>query len=1126
MRRFVNQTTRVMRILSVIMLAFTLSLSARTVSQTVTFKGKDVPLTRLFEEVKKQTGLYVMYSNEQVANAKPVSVEAKQVPVDEFVSTILKDQPFQFSIEGNTVFIRTKQPTEGVSPRLNLPSLDTPPEPIRGVVKDSTGMPLSGATVMNKRTKKSVQTNAKGEFTLLAEDGDILALSFIGFETQTIRVTGSSMLAVLRVSSSPLDEIQIRAYGTTSKRLNTGNISTVKAEEINKQPVNNPLLALSGRVPGLEITQTSGIPGAPVVVKIRGTNSLSFYPNANAPLFVIDGLPFLNDFGNQLGGAFLGGSSVDFLMNSALSLINPTDIESIDILKDADATSIYGSRGANGVILITTKKGKAGKTRFNVTVQSGIGEVARKARLLNVDQYKQMRLETLRNSSVFFNNPYYALDTTAIPSSYPDLFLWKGKHDWQDEMIGGRANYNDANASVSGGTSMVQYMIGGTYHKETTVFPGNSADHKANLHFNITGISANQRFRTSLTGGYMSNWKNFPVNDLTRYITLAPTTPDLLREDGSLNWAPYLNYYGFTYYLLEQNPFSILFKPFTANTNNLISSGEISYKIVSALQAKITLGYNQIQSSSYSADPSVSRVPGSLLSRASQFRTNNVRSVITEPQLLYRTVLGLNKIDVLFGGSFQSNESKMQFISASGFASDEVMENQSAAAQFINENTSSQFKYAAVFARLNYNFSDKYIVNLNARRDGSSRFGPGKQFGNFGSIGTAWVFSEENAVKRFLRFLSFGKLRVSYGTAGNDGISDYAYLERYFYTSFSYFDTKGLVTTGVFNNDYHWESIKKGELGLELGFFNDRITAQTSYYRNRSSNQLQRMTLPNMVGPGDVVYNSPATVQNSGVEFVLNTQNIKSAKFNWITSINFSRQRNKLVAYPDIENSAEAKLLDYKVGQPIGIPAVYKLIGVDPSSGLYQFADINGNPIGGGADASFFQRVAVNTNPEYYAGVSNTISYKNISLFFLFQFVKQLGNNYLYSFPQLPGSFSRGTILSNQPVEILEAKRWQKPGDMAVIGKFYRDNLPGYTEAMHSDRAYSDASFARLKNISLSFELPSRVKERLKVDIFRIFIEGQNVLTITNFKGLDPENQSVSSLPPLRVITARIQVGF
>lgn len=1105
-----------MQLTAVLLLTACLQVAANTSGQTVTLKVKDAPLKQVLVEIQEQTGFSILFDNQLVERAGPVTLNVRDMPINEVMNICLKDQPFQFTVANNSIVIKS----HGMELKSTPTFFGGPPEPIRGVVRDSTGAALSGATVYNKRTKKSVQTNARGEFSIEGDVNDELQITFIGFEQKTFTFKGGALLTVLNVSSSPLDEVQIQAYGTTSRRFSTGTISSVKSDQIEKQPVSNPLLALTSRVPGLEIVQSSGIPGSPVTVKIRGRNSLS--TTGNDPLFVIDGLPYLG----QTGELPFAGLSSDFQKISALSLINPNDIGSIEVLKDADATSIYGSRGANGVILISTKKGKAGTSRINLNVQSGIGQVARKAKLLNVEQYKKMRFEALSNSAINISDP--AFDSAILQILYPDLFAWNGNHDWQQEMIGGTAKYNDFQASISGGSSSVQYLISGNFHKETTVFPSNSGDHKANVHLSLNTTSSNQKFRTSFIAGYMSNWRDYPKYDFTQFITLAPTAPNLLRSDGSLNWGLITHpVYGFSLYTLQNNPYANLFQPFTFNANNLVSNANISYSFLSNFVAKLSVGYNTIQGNSFSGRPSSAQYPGAPVNRTSYFNNNGTKSIIVEPQLSYNKLTGRNRIDALIGGSFQNRQTEIQFVNASGFASDELIKNLGAAAQYTNENSLAQYKYLAAFGRVTYNFLGKYLISLNGRRDGSSRFGPGKQFGNFGSVAAAWIFSEERFIKETIPFMSFGKVRVSYGTAGNDGIGDYKYLEKYQNTAFAYLETKGLVLNELVNKDFHWESIKKSEISLDLGFFKDQITFQGNYYRNRSSNQLQTLLLPNMTGAGQVIYNSPALIQNSGVEVVVNSINVDRRSFKWTTSFNITRQRNKLVAYPSIESSTIAKIHHYELGQPIGLPSVYKFIGVDPTSGNYQFSDVNGNPLGGNADASLYQRISVNTNPSFYSGLFNSISYKNITFDFLVQFVKQVGRNYLYNFPQSPGQFtSGGGILSNQPVDIIEARRWKKAGDISVIGKFQDELSTGYNEAVQSDAAYSDASYIRLKNISLSVDLTTRMIQRMRLQGLRIYLHGQNLVTVTNYRGLDPENQSVTSLPMMRVVTVGIQASL
>ncbi|MEJ0080934.1 MAG: hypothetical protein WDM78_08305 [Puia sp.] len=429
-----------------------------------------------------------------------------------------------------------------------------------------------------------------------------------------------------------------------------------------------------------------------------------------------------------------------------------------------------------------------------------------------------------------------------------------------------------------------------------------------------------------------------------------------------------------------------------------------------------------------------------------------------------------------------------------------------------------KYKYEAVFGRINYNWEDKYLINLTGRRDGSSRFGSGKQFGNFGAIGAAWIFSNENFIQKNFDFLSFGKIRGSYGTTGNDGIPDYQYLDLYSVTYTPYGGIHGLSPTNLANPSLVWEIDKKLEGGLELGFLKDRIFITANYFRNRSGNQLVVTPVSFVTGFNSIQENLPALVQNSGTEWTLKTINVKSKNFNWSSSINLTIARNKLISFPNLANSTYSNTL--VIGQPINILKLYHSLGVNDTTGIYQFASSQGaptytpDPI---KDVTSF----VNRTPKYYGGFQNSLRYKRITLDFFFQFVKQIGQNLLGAYYSLPGGES------NMPVAFLN--RWQKPGDKAIYQQFsqtFSYASPVYQAlqyAHRSDFAYSDASYIRLKNIAISWQLPDEFRNKLGLQNARIYLQAQNLFTITHYQGIDPESQGLG-LPPLRVVTAGIQI--
>jgi hypothetical protein len=417
---------------------------------------------------------------------------------------------------------------------------------------------------------------------------------------------------------------------------------------------------------------------------------------------------------------------------------------------------------------------------------------------------------------------------------------------------------------------------------------------------------------------------------------------------------------------------------------------------------------------------------------------------------------------------------------------------------------------------------NKYLLNLTARRDGSNKFGDKNKFHNFWSVGGGWIFTEERWIQNSLPFLSFGKLRGSYGTTGNDGIAPFSYLSIYTVNnpSIPYQNSIGLNPYNLSNPYLQWEETRKSQSGLDLGFFHNRVSIAVTYIRNRSGNQLVSYSLPTLTGFTDIFKNLPAIIQNAAWEFSLNTLNAKGRVFSWNTSANLTIPRNKLVRFPGIEETAYADgSSGVIVGQPLGVIKVGKYAGMDPINGQHLLIDANGNP----DPNSWKQDVLISTATKFYGGIENTISFKGLELDFLFQFVRKRGyrDMYWWNESNYPGNFSSGS--SNQPVTVLN--HWQKPGDIAVSAPYSTNYYS--LGAIYSDVAYNyDASFIRLKNVLLSFQLPAAWLKKAKLQNARIYANAQNLFTITKYTGLDPETMSFSTLPPLRMITMGVQVEF
>jgi len=1101
----------IMKITTLILITVILHVSANTMAQKVTLNKKNAQLVDVFNDINAQTGYDFAFTTTTLKDAKPVTINVRNEELSEVLTQIFQGQNLEFTIENKSVVIKPKEETLIDKARAYFAQIT-----VTGKVQDELGQPLPGVTVRVKGTSNAFATDSKGSFSIVApDDKAIIQFTFIGYESIELPardVNGTTI--TMKASQTNLKEVVVnKGYYTTTQELNTGNVTHISGEDIAKQPGIDPIAALEGRVPGLYISQTSGIPGANETVLLRGRNSLR---NGNDPLYIIDGVPVTSSSltSGDIGGGALGyggggagsniiGSNGSATGMSPFSTLDPSNIESIEILKDADATAIYGSRGANGVILITTKRGKPGKTLVDINVLQGASRIASELDLMNTQQYLAMRYQALKNDGL----------TPSLDRGDYDLLLWDTNRytDWQKVLIGRTAQYTNAVGSISGGTANTQFIIGGSYNRQTTVFPGNYVDKKGNAHFNLTHSSTDQKFHANFSAQYGYDSNIIPQADFTSFVTIAPNSPALYNPDGTLNWGVYPSV-GPTF----NNPITGTFQTAKSTTGNLNSHLMLSYQIFPGLVLKSSLGYTRSEMNQTNQQPAtVGYGPPDPNNRLNQLATNSLNSWIFEPQINYTKQISKGNLDVLLGMTQEENQYNSVAYTAVGFSSDALISNPAFASNFYLSGANySQYRYAAIYGRVNYNWEEKYLFNLTARRDGSSRFGPGNEFGNFGAIGAGWIFSKEKFAGN-ISWLSFGKIRASYGTSGNDQIGDYQFLSTYS-SGGIYQGVSTLQPTAISNPYYGWEVNKKLEGGLDLGFLKDRIYLTIDYFRNRSGNQLVGLTLPNVTGFNTVVANLPAVVQNTGLELQLNTTNIKTKSFSWSSSINLTVPRNVLVSYPGLSSSIYADF--YSIGKPIYTPAVYHYTGINPQTGVYTFQDVNGDGVLNNSDRQHVNGAL----QKYFGGFDNSFSYKGLQLSVLFQFVKQTGINYLNSFP-FPGLFNQNQLVNVQ-------KAWQNPGDI-VTNQRYTSN--GGTAAANayglfegSDARYTDASFIRLKNIQLSYRLPASWTQKMHIQNFRVFLQGQNLLTITKYEGLDPETQSASTLPPLRTITAGLELGL
>jgi TonB-linked SusC/RagA family outer membrane protein len=1112
--RRMRKIIMVMKLIFFIITIACLQVSAIGYSQNVNIQQKDAILTTVFSTIEKQTGYSFFWKNEDLTKIK-VDVKLQNASLEVALKEVFKGLPLTYSIVKKSIVVQAKMPSLIDQVVAVFAGID-----LFGVVIDAQNNPLAGATVTVKDGKRSTTTGAGGQFTMKnIPDDAILQISFMGYVTKEVKANSNLLGVKLELSTSKLDEVQVMAYGKTNKRLSTGNIVTVSAADIEKQPVQNPLMALQGRVPGLIVSQVSGYAGSPVKIEIRGRQSIS--PDfVSDPLYIIDGVPMNNLELTNLSSYDRGSSGV--IQNgyspsggqSPFYNINPKDIESMEVLKDADATAIYGSRGARGVILITTKKGKPGATKFSVNVEQGFSTVTQRWNMLNTQQYLEVRRAALKNDNIkpdIFNAP--------------DLMLWDTTKytDWQKKLWGKVGKQTNASVNLSGGDIQTQFTMSGNYGKQTEILNSTGGNQRGGLSFNLGHSNLSRKLKVGLSAMYTYTSVH---NTMTpSVVTLAPNAPDIYNENGLLNYEPWskadmsINF-----------PFSALEMPSSSDTHFLASSLDVSYAILNNLSFSTKFGY-QKTSNANKATTAITAQDPLLNPKGGLFTgTNNNSNLIVEPQINYNTKLGPGQLSVLAAGSFQKTATSGFRVFGFGYESDDLLGSISLAPFTDTKEDQGFYKYAAVFGRINYNIANgKYILSLNGRRDGSSRFAPGTQFGNFGSAAVAWTLSSEEWFKNIVpSFVSFMKLRGSYGLTGSDGIGDYQYLTRWTkgptgYPLFPDYDgSTPLVSTQAVNQKYRWQVNKKLEGGLEMAFLEDKITLEAALYRDRCGNQLTKYPTPIYTGFETVSANWPALIENSGWEITINAKVIRTDKINWSIRFNGSRNFNKLLAYPDIEHSPYAA--QYKVGESVNNLYLFHYTGVNPLTGRYTFEDYNRDgrvddrntsAPGTGLDDRY---VRLNLTPRFNGGIGTDFSYSNFSVSCFFDFRNQMGMK-----PGLSPGTGIGGML-NLPNDVI-GNYWKQPGDLAKYPKPTTLQDENFGKYANSDAMYENCSYIRLSNVAVSYAFDQKFVKKLGAESLSLKMNAQNIFLISSSKGMDPDIQ-FGALPPARTILFGLSLNF
>ncbi len=958
---------------------------------------------------------------------------------------------------------------------------------VGGRVLGTDGSPVPGATVVERGTTNGVSSNADGSFTLVAQPGATLVISSVGYATQTVAVGGRSTVTVtLAANATDLAEAVVVGYGTQSKADLTGSVVQLTSKDVGNQPVQSFEQAIQGRAAGVFIQSSSGKLGQGIQVRVRGVSSIS---GDAQPLYVVDGIPVLADNLSSTSAA-----------TNPIGDINPNDIESISVLKDASASAIYGSRATNGVVIVTTKRGKAGATRFTLGYQTGLSSPTHKRDFLNNQEYVGLLTEALVNSGRTVAANTTRLTTYAAGQADPLTY----NTDWQNQAFQ-RAPFSQYDLNASGGTEKTRFFVSGQYSDQNGILVGNKYQ-RINVRFNIDQ-QATERLSFGVNTAVSRTVNNRLPNDNAfsspmQIVALAPITPltdprtGLL--SGSLDPATGVPNTTFPFYY---NPLlSIKGGSYTTTAYRLLGNVYGQFKLTKDLLFRSELGVDVINQTE-------NQVLGRLTARNSGPTNGSVFNaattngkVVVNNYLSYKKTFGdLHALDLTLGTSYEEGRLTGNSVTGTQFASDAYKTIDNASQITAGTSYSTGNTLVSYFARGSYAFAGKYLVGGSARVDGSSRFGPNKRYGVFPAASVGWLVTEESFLKDN-PVLSTLKLRASIGKAGNQNIGNSVYQTLFTSIGSSYVGASGQRPSQLGNPDLSWESTTQVDGGLEYGFLDNRISGEIDIYRKRTTGLALSQSVPSTTGFTSQ-FGNVGSLENKGIEFVLTTRNFIGA-FTWTTSFNAALNKNKILdlAGPDILGSF---LNRAQVGQPLGEFIGPEYAGVDPANGnaLYYLNKTNADGTldrGTTPDINAATYVPVgNPNPTWSGGFTNTFSLKgfDLSATIVGVFGNQIydGGAQFYSV-----GFNNGP--DNQTRDQLS--RWQKPGDLTNVPKasYLSGNGTG-----QSSRFVRNGDYGRLRTVLLGYNLPSALAQRGFLQSARVFVQALNLLTFTKYAGWDPE---------------------
>lgn len=1032
---------------------------------------------------------------------------------------------------------------------------------ISGKIIEEAGTPLPGVTIQNKTTKHGAISDINGNYSIKAKQGDVLSFTYLGYIGQTIKVGTSNMVNVTLVSDSKaLSEVVVIGYGTQKKANVSGAVSTFRADNLDERPVGRVDQAMVGQMAGVRVQQTTGLPGKGLSIQIRGTGSISA---GSEPLYVIDGFP--------LAGATPNGSG-SYSTGNPLDNINPNDIASIEVLKDAASAAIYGSRAANGVVLITTKKGKIGAPKINFNSYVGYNEASKKVAMLNGPQWIDRAMEMINNNWVKSGAGRTADQTNEqrrvilglapgqVNTSlmYDDRWMLPGHPglefiNWQDEAFrkGMLQNYQ---LSASGGTDNVKYYVSGNYANQDGMVIGlnyKSYSARANIE-----VKANDKLKFGLNLSPTYSIGQDPGVEGKDAILHHITSMTPVQED---TMGTYINVYNNDKYRWSSSPNSpiaVLQNTQTSNqTFRTLSTLFGEYQILKGLTFRSTLNFDNVDFTGKRYIPY--GITGSLTSRNSRLTENTSGSfsqyrrqtIVNENTLNYAKVFnGVHDLSVLAGYSYNSDKLSNASLSSTGGFGNSVITTLNAANGINGSTYETKNVLLSYFGRLQYSYADKYLFSASLRRDGSSRFGANTKWGLFPSVSAAWRITQEKFMNKTTNVLSDLKLRVSYGESGNYNIGDYSsipLLSNYNY-SFNGSSAVGQAPNGIVNPDLRWEKSQTINGGLDFGFLSNRISGSFDVYQRKSSDLLLNVSIPQTTGFSSSL-NNVGQVQNKGIELELNGQ-ILTGNFKWSVSGNIAHNTNKVTALPDgqtqilVPSRFDISHSLIKVGEPMYSIYVVKQIGILSAADITAGAAKYGNETEG--DPKYFDangdgvidandRVIVgHPNPDYTYGITNNFKWKNFDLSVLVQ--GQSGGSIYSLFGR---SINRtGTGITDNVLATWD-NRWRSASDpgAGLVGK----TTGTFGRIKNTDWLYS-SDYIRVRNITLGYNLGKILKVK-QVSNARLYISAENFFgkdkyvggynpeaTNTNLSGSSqyPESGDYGGLPLAKSLTFGLNFTF